>query len=252
MANLLTLAVTLSMAATPLLLLIDDAIARAREAGASRIRDAAGRRRPRHHRRLRPLRPDRRARAARPADPLHRARSRTSSRSISCEALRRADLSTATPGGSTSCARPAPTRHAPSCSPSTMSRLAAGRRDGAHAFSRPADLCARARPHATCTRLMDLGRRDHRARDVPRRARADQGSAARPGAEGARGAASRRETFKRLDEKRLYEDYQYYTDLEKVRANAHVAGEGARGAVRARRRGTARRRRREAHRVRAR
>jgi len=28
------------------------------------------------------------------------------------------------------------------------------------------------------------------------------------------------ETFKRLDEKRLYQDYQYYTDLEKVRANA--------------------------------
>jgi len=28
------------------------------------------------------------------------------------------------------------------------------------------------------------------------------------------------ETFKRLDEKRLYDDYQYYTDLEKVRANA--------------------------------
>jgi glutathione-regulated potassium-efflux system protein KefB len=28
------------------------------------------------------------------------------------------------------------------------------------------------------------------------------------------------ETFKRLDEKRLYEDYQYYTDVEKVRANA--------------------------------
>jgi monovalent cation:proton antiporter-2 (CPA2) family protein len=27
-------------------------------------------------------------------------------------------------------------------------------------------------------------------------------------------------TFKRLDEKRLYDDYQYYTDLEKVRANA--------------------------------
>jgi glutathione-regulated potassium-efflux system protein KefB len=27
-------------------------------------------------------------------------------------------------------------------------------------------------------------------------------------------------TFKRLDEKRLYEDYQYYTDVEKVRANA--------------------------------
>ena len=28
------------------------------------------------------------------------------------------------------------------------------------------------------------------------------------------------ETFKRLDERRLYQDYQYYTDLEKVRANA--------------------------------
>jgi glutathione-regulated potassium-efflux system protein KefB len=28
------------------------------------------------------------------------------------------------------------------------------------------------------------------------------------------------ETFKRQDERRLYEDYQYYTDLEKVRANA--------------------------------
>jgi voltage-gated potassium channel Kch len=28
------------------------------------------------------------------------------------------------------------------------------------------------------------------------------------------------ETFKRLDERRLYQDYQYYTDVEKVRANA--------------------------------
>jgi glutathione-regulated potassium-efflux system protein KefB len=28
------------------------------------------------------------------------------------------------------------------------------------------------------------------------------------------------DTFKRLDEKRLYQDYQYYTDLEKVQANA--------------------------------
>jgi voltage-gated potassium channel Kch len=28
------------------------------------------------------------------------------------------------------------------------------------------------------------------------------------------------ETFRRLDEKRLYEDYQYYTDFEKMRANA--------------------------------
>jgi monovalent cation:proton antiporter-2 (CPA2) family protein len=30
------------------------------------------------------------------------------------------------------------------------------------------------------------------------------------------------ETFKRQDEKRLYQDYQYYTDLEKVRANAQT------------------------------
>ena len=29
-------------------------------------------------------------------------------------------------------------------------------------------------------------------------------------------------TFKRQDEKRLYDDYQYYTDLEKVRANAQT------------------------------
>ena len=28
------------------------------------------------------------------------------------------------------------------------------------------------------------------------------------------------QTFKRLDEKRLYQDYQYYTDTEKVRSNA--------------------------------
>jgi glutathione-regulated potassium-efflux system protein KefB len=28
------------------------------------------------------------------------------------------------------------------------------------------------------------------------------------------------ETFKRHDERRLYQDYQYYTDLEKVRAIA--------------------------------
>jgi glutathione-regulated potassium-efflux system protein KefB len=30
-------------------------------------------------------------------------------------------------------------------------------------------------------------------------------------------------TFKRQDEKRLYDDYKYYTDLEKVRANARTA-----------------------------
>ena len=30
-------------------------------------------------------------------------------------------------------------------------------------------------------------------------------------------------TFKQQDEKRLYDDYKYYTDLEKVRANAQSA-----------------------------
>jgi glutathione-regulated potassium-efflux system protein KefB len=30
-------------------------------------------------------------------------------------------------------------------------------------------------------------------------------------------------TFKRQDEKRLYDDYKYYTDVEKVRANAKTA-----------------------------
>ena len=35
------------------------------------------------------------------------------------------------------------------------------------------------------------------------------------------------ETFKRLDEKRLYQDYQYYTDVEKVQANAPLSGQGA-------------------------
>jgi DNA-binding transcriptional MerR regulator len=31
------------------------------------------------------------------------------------------------------------------------------------------------------------------------------------------------ETFRRQDEKRLYDDYKYYTDVEKVRANALTA-----------------------------
>ena len=31
------------------------------------------------------------------------------------------------------------------------------------------------------------------------------------------------ETFKRQDEKRLFDDYKYYTDVEKVRANALTA-----------------------------
>ena len=31
------------------------------------------------------------------------------------------------------------------------------------------------------------------------------------------------QTFKRQDEKRLYDDYKYYTDLEKLRANAQTA-----------------------------
>jgi glutathione-regulated potassium-efflux system protein KefB len=31
------------------------------------------------------------------------------------------------------------------------------------------------------------------------------------------------ETFKKHDEKRLFDDYKYYTDLEKLRANALTA-----------------------------
>ncbi|MFA9387868.1 MAG: hypothetical protein ACERIE_07355, partial [Methyloceanibacter sp.] len=31
------------------------------------------------------------------------------------------------------------------------------------------------------------------------------------------------ETFRQHDEKRLFEDYKYYTDMEKVRANALTA-----------------------------
>ena len=91
LASLLTLAVTLSMAATPLLLLIDDCDRPGAETEAARIRGAAGRRAARHHRRLRALRPDRGARAARPPDSLHRARFQCRAGRFR-QALRRADL----------------------------------------------------------------------------------------------------------------------------------------------------------------
>ena len=125
MANLLTLAVTLSMAATPLLLLIDDAIARALKpeppeyemppggdqhviiAGFGRFGQIVAR--------------VLRARQI----PVHRARIRTSSRWISSSASARRSIM-AMRGGSTSCAPPAPTRRAPSCSPSTMSSARCG------------------------------------------------------------------------------------------------------------------------------
>ena len=60
------------------------------------------------------------------------------------------------------------------------------------------------------------------------------------------------ETFKRLDEKRLYEDYQYYTDLEKVRANAQSQAKELEELFARDVEELAGRRRREGHRVRAR
>ena len=79
---------------------------------------------------------------------------------------------------------------------------------------------ARARDRTHVHKLMDLGveiieRETFLAaleltKDLLRGSRA----AARPR------SSALTETFKRLDEKRLYEDYQYYTDTEKVRANA--------------------------------
>ncbi len=57
-SELLTIVVTLSMAATPIVLKIEELLSRRRKIDAQ-LRYAAGERRPRHHRRLRPLRPDR-------------------------------------------------------------------------------------------------------------------------------------------------------------------------------------------------
>ena len=57
------------------------------------------------------------------------------------------------------------------------------------------------------------------------------------------------ETFKRQDERRLYEDYQYYTDLEKVRANARSQATELERVVCPRCRGAAGRRARPCHRA---
>ena len=72
-----------------------------------------------------------------------------------------------------------------------------------------------------CIKLMDLGVEDHRARDflsALELTRSLLRGLGLPAAEVKRLL----ETFKRQDEKRLYQDYQYYTDLEKVRANAQT------------------------------
>ena len=55
------------------------------------------------------------------------------------------------------------------------------------------------------------------------------------------------ETFKQQDERRLYRDYQYYTDVEKVRATSPSDGAGR--AVRPRYRGAAGRKARETERT---
>ncbi len=173
LANLLTVAVTLSMGATPLLLLIDDAINRAKTsdapeyevppagrghviiAGLGRFGQIVARVLRAKHIGFTALDFERRAGRL-------------------CAALRRADL----------LRRCWAHRHLASRRRRQGARLRAchrqcrclaqGCRDRARQLSRPSHLCARARPHS---RAQADGSRDHRhrARDLPRRARADQG-----------------------------------------------------------------------------
>ena len=88
-------------------------------------------------------------------------------------------------------------------------------RDGAQRYFPDLPIYARARDRTHVHRLMDLGVRSS-TRDVPGRARTDQGSAARPRAAAARGSARPRPSSG-CDERRLYEDYQVL----------HRPGEGA-------------------------
>ena len=173
LANLLTLAVTLSMAATPLLLLIDDRVNRALKpeppeyetppggkghviiAGLGRFGQIVARVLRAKQIPFTALELERRAGGLRAA-------------------LRRADL----------LRRRGAARHPARCRSRQGARLRArhrqgrcldqGRRDRAHQFSRPSHLCAGARPHPRAQ--ADGSRRHHhRARDFPRRARIDQG-----------------------------------------------------------------------------
>ncbi len=108
LTELLSVVVTLSMAATPLLLLADDWVGKPRDAGARRLRAHARERRPRDHRRLRPLRPDHRPHPARQAPAVHRPRhQRRAGRLRARSSAPRCSM--ATPAGPTSWRRPAPT-----------------------------------------------------------------------------------------------------------------------------------------------
>ena len=79
-----------------------------------------------------------------------------SRRWISCGGSARRSI-TAMPGGSTSCARRRPTRRAPSCSPSTMSRTRSGSRRWCAQHFPDLPIYARARDRIHVHKLMDLG-----------------------------------------------------------------------------------------------
>ena len=117
--ELLSVAVTLSMAATPLLLLLDE-IFTPKAVADARLRRAARGRWPRGDRRLRSRRPDRGTHPQRQAHPLHGTRRQSPSRSISC-ASSAPRSTTAMPAGPRSWRPPRPARRAPSCWPSTTS-----------------------------------------------------------------------------------------------------------------------------------
>ena len=191
MANLLTLAVTLSMAATPLLLLIDETIFRPAEpekpdyetpaggdqhvivAGFGRFGQIVARVLRARRIPFTALELERRAgglrAAVRRADLLRRCRtSRHLARGASRQGARLR------------------TRHR------QCRCLAQGGGDGAPAFSRSADLCAGARPHP-CAQAPGSRRHHHRARDVSLGAGADAAAAARAWAERARGQAAARD-----------------------------------------------------------
>ena len=119
-ADLLSVAVTLSMAATPLLLLLDELLGAQGQAG-PRLRRDARQRRPRRDRRLRPRRPDRGARPERQAHPRHGTGHRPRAGRLRAQ-VRRPDLLRRRQPATRSWRPPRPARLALSCSPSTTSR----------------------------------------------------------------------------------------------------------------------------------
>ena len=144
-----------------------------------------------------------------------------SSRWISCGGSARRSI-TATPAGSTSCARPQ----------TDKARAFVLAIDNVEASLRVAEIVrqhfpdlpiyARARDRIHVHKLLDLGvtiiERETflSALELTRRLLRGLGLSE---------AEAKRllQTFKRQDEKRLYDDYKYYTDLEKLRANAQTA-----------------------------